>query len=115
MVELEYLQRYHPVVPSHIIPLSSRFYFRGKVLKSEKLVLFIGNVFFFLLFIFILGVHTARYYKLWEEENKARMCIFYPSLSDSYKMYVKKVPLHFIDFSDCCILIKRCVDGDVSL
>ena len=45
---------------------------RGSVLKSEKLVLFIGNVFFFLLLIFILAVHTARYYKLWKEENKAR-------------------------------------------
>ena len=50
----------------------SLFYYRGKVLKSEKLVLFIGNVFFFVLLIFILGVHAARYYKLWEDENMVR-------------------------------------------
>lgn len=48
------------------------FHNRGKVLKSEKLVLFVGNVFFFIMLIFILGVHAARYYKLWEEEGKAR-------------------------------------------
>lgn len=52
----------------HVIKIT--FPGSGKVLKSEKLVLFLGNVLFFLCLVFIIGVHAAKYYKLWEEEKK---------------------------------------------
>ena len=86
-----------------------RLRYRGKILKSEKLVLFIGNVFFFLLLIFILGVHTARYYKLWEKENKVRLR--YQNIDSLSSVFVQSI--YFL--SDRGVVIKCCLNGNLCL